>query len=47
MIQKHSTDYDWNWEGKLCDGLTAINSIMIHNITQLYNPPYVDHTLIS
>jgi len=47
MIQKHTSDYDWNWEDKLSIGLKAINSILSSNITKLYDPPYIDHTLIS
>lgn len=47
MIQKHTSDYDWNWEDKLSIGLKAINSILSNNITKLYDPPYIDHTLIS
>lgn len=47
MILKHTSDYDWNWEDKLCDGLKALNSIISTNITLLYDPPYIDHTFIS
>jgi len=47
MIQKHTSDYDWNWEDKLSIGLNAINSIISNNITQLYDPPYIDHTFVS
>lgn len=47
MIQKHTSDYDWNWEDKLCDGFKAIYSIISNNITQLYDPPYIDHTFVT
>lgn len=47
MIQKHTSDYDWNWEDKLSSGLNAINSILVYDITQLYNPSYTDHTFVS
>ncbi|XP_060833475.1 condensin complex subunit 1 [Rhopalosiphum padi] len=47
MIQKHTSDYDWNWEDKLSIGLKAINGIISNNITQLYDPPYIDHTFVS
>lgn len=47
MIQKHTIDYNWNLEDKLCTGLKAIYSILTYNITQLYDPPFIDHVLIS
>lgn len=47
MIQKHISDYNWNWEDKLSVGFKAINSILSYNITQLNDPPYIDHILIS
>ncbi|CAH1732771.1 unnamed protein product [Aphis gossypii] len=47
VIQKHISDYNWNWEDKLSIGFKAINSIISNNITQLNDPPYIDHTLIS
>lgn len=47
MIQKHTIDYGWDWEKKLCDGLKAVNNIILNNITQLYDPPYVDNTFVS
>jgi len=47
MILKHTSDYDWNWEDKLSIGFKAINSIISNKITQLYDPPYVDHTFVS
>lgn len=47
MIQKHTSDYSWDWEDKLSNGIKAINNIILNNITQLNDPPYVDHTLIS
>lgn len=47
MIQKHLADYNWNWEDKMSKGFEAIYSILSINITQLYDPPYVDHTLVS
>jgi len=47
MIQKHTSDYNWSWEDNLCIGLKAIYSIISNNITQLYDPPYIDHTFVS
>lgn len=47
MIQKHTSDYDWDWQIKLSKGLNAINSIFLYDITQLYDPPYIDHTFVS
>ncbi|XP_050546197.1 condensin complex subunit 1 isoform X2 [Daktulosphaira vitifoliae] len=47
MIQKHTSDYNWNWEEELSKGFSAIYSIISNNITQLYDPPYVDHSFVS
>lgn len=47
MIQKHTMDYHWDWEEKLCIGFKAINNVITHNITQLYDPPYIDHVFVS
>ncbi|CAI6344316.1 unnamed protein product [Macrosiphum euphorbiae] len=47
MIQKHTSDYNWNWEDNLCIGLNSIYNIISNNITQLYDPPYIDHTFVS
>jgi len=47
MILKHTSDYDWNWENKLSHGLNGLNSIISNNITELYDPPYIDRTFVS
>jgi len=47
MIQKHAKDYDWDFEDKLRIGFEAINSIFKNNITQLYDPPFIDRVLVS
>lgn len=47
MIQKHTSDYDWNWEEEMSIGFKAIFSIITNDITQLYDPPYIDHTFVS
>lgn len=47
MIQKHTSDYNWNWEEKLSEGFSAIYSIISNNITELYDPPYIDHSFVS
>lgn len=47
MVLKHASDYDWNWEDKLSGGFNAINNIILNDITQLYDPPYIDHTFVS